>query len=259
VLAQTLFLVAMIAVIAISAVAGIAGYARAEAATVAKALVQPAIDAALARYETTIVAPAIAAAYRPGDGSAAPAVAAPLNGGAPWSVQRYVLAPDAPSPLGATVSVTPTSTSVPACLPAGASVNAGPDVENNGQCSNFVQESRLSVTIDAEVGPVSGPTGVAPLAHGVATITLRLFAQPPFVMVAGVADDPAPGDPHEGDAGGFGNALGAFGPSPAPDDTTIHVVYACTPALGDCSASSPLPQDLPTTLPWTNGNVSSSS
>jgi hypothetical protein len=259
VLAQTLFLVAMIAIVATSAVAGIAGYARAEVATAAKALVQPAIDAALARYETTVVAPAIAAAYQPGDGSAPPAAASPLNGGFAWNAQQYVLAPDAPSPLAAVVSVTPTATSVPACVPSGASINAGPDTEREGQCSAFVQETRLSVTIDAEVGPVSGATTVAPIAHGVATVTLRLFAEPPYVMVAGIADDPAPGDPHEADAGGYGNALGAFGPAPPPDDTTIHVIFACTQAVGDCSASNPVPHDLPTTLPWTNGNANPSS
>jgi hypothetical protein len=73
-------------------------------------------------------------------------------------------------------------------------------------------------------------------------------------LVAGIADDAPPGAVHEGDDGGYGNALGAFGPPAAPDDTTIHVVFTCTPAQGDCSASQPAPADRPTSLPWTNGN-----
>jgi hypothetical protein len=256
-LAQTLVLVAMIAIVATSVVAGIAGYARAETATAAKALVQPSIDAAIARYETTVLAPAIAASLQPGDGSASPATA--LNGGVAWGAQQYVLAPNAPSPLAAVVSVTPTATVVPACAPAGGSTDGGPDLEYEGQCSGFVQESRLSLTVSADVGPSSGTTSVAAIAHGRDTITLRLFAQPPYVMVAGVADDATPGDPHEGDLGGYGNALGAFGPSPSPDDTSIHVIFACTPAQGDCSGSHPAPQDRPTSLPWTNGNANPSS
>jgi len=74
-------------------------------------------------------------------------------------------------------------------------------------------------------------------------------------MVAGAKDAVLPGDPHEGDVDGFGNAFGAFAPAqPPPGDTTIHVVYACTPALGDCATSMPRPADAPTSLPWTNGN-----
>jgi hypothetical protein len=252
-LAQTLFLIAMIAIIASSAVAGIAGYARAESATTAQALLAPAMETALARYESAILAPAIAAAARPGDGSAPPSANATLNGATAWAAQQYVLAPNASSPLAVAVTIAPTSSSVPACEPDGGSTNAGSDVEREGQCSPFVQESRLSLTLTADAGPSSGAM-VAAIAHVRETITLRLFAQPPYVMVAGVSDDAAPGAAHEGDVGGYGNALGAFGPPPAPDDTTIHVLFACTPAAGDCSASRPPPADAPTSLPWTNGN-----
>jgi hypothetical protein len=258
-LAQTLVVLAMIAIIATSAVAGIAGYARAETATAAQALVQPAIDAALARYESTVLAPAIAASYAPGDGTTPPTAAAALNGAIPWSAQQYVLAANAPSPLAAVVVVTPTSTAAPVCDAQSVPTASTPDFEIEGQCSPFVQESRLSVTITADVGPSSGASSVAPIAHGRDTITLRLFAHAPYVMLAGASDDPAPGDPHEGDAGGYAGALGAFGPSPSPDDTTIHVIFACTPAFGDCSASHPQPADDPTTLPWANGNTTPSS
>jgi hypothetical protein len=255
-LAQTLFLIVVIAIVATSAMAGVAGYARAETATAAHALVVPAMETALARYETTTVGPLVAAWVDVGDGSAAPLAAAALNGGATWPTGAYVLAPKAPSSLAAAVTIAPTATAVPACAPSGPAVNTGPDVEIDGQCSSFVQESRLSVTITVDVGPPSGASAVAALAHGRFTATLRLVAQPPYVMIAGIADDPAPGDPHEADVDGYGSALGAFGPPPGADDTTIHVIYACTPsAPGDCSASRPAPADSPTSLPWTDGNA----
>ena len=254
-LAQTIFLVAAIAIFATSAIAGVAGYARAETATAARALIAPSVETAIARYESTVVAPAIAGALQTGDGSAPPNADPALNGQQPWSATRYVLAPNAPSALAATVTIAPTAGSVPACFPSGGAVNAGPDTQTNGQCSAFVQESRLSLTVTTDAGPLSGAATVTPLAHGRETVTLRLFAQPPYVNVAGVNDDAAPGDPHEGDGGGYGNAVGAFGPASNPGDTTIHVIVACVPAQGDCSASQPLPQDRPTSLPWTNGNA----
>jgi hypothetical protein len=259
VLAQTLFLIAMIAIVATSTVAGIAGYARAESATAAQALLAPALGSALAQYESNVIAPAIAAASQPGDGTAPPAANAALNGAQAWTAHTYVLAPNAPSTLAVVVTVTPSTTSVPACLPTGGATDAGSDVERNGQCSAFVQESRLSLTLTADAGPPSGATTVTAIASARDTVTLRLFAQPPYVMVGGASDDPAPGDPHEGDVGGYGNALGAFGPAPSPDDTTIHVLFACTPAQGDCSASQPPPADAPTSLPWTDGNANGGS
>jgi hypothetical protein len=254
VLAQTLFLIAMIAIVATSTVAGIAGYARAESATAAQALLAPAMESALAHYESNVLAPTIAAASQSGDGTTPPPANAVLNGTQTWTAQQYVLAPNAPSKLAVVVTITPTATSVPACQPAGAATNTGSDVERDGQCSAFVQESRLSITMIAEAGPPMGATAVSAIASARDTVTLRLFAQPPYVMVAGVSDDPAPGDPHEGDVGGYGNALGAFGPAPSSGDTTIHVLFACEPAQGDCSASQPPPADIPTSLPWSNGN-----
>ncbi len=254
-LAQTLFLIVTLAIFATSAIAGIAGYARAEAASAAKSLIGPATESALAQYEQTVIAPAIAASYAAGDGSAPPSAAPALNGGTAWAGAQYALASSSAA-LAAVVSIAPTATSVPACAPAGGATNAGPDVEVDGQCSAFVQESRLSIAITVDAGPPTGATTVASLAHARVTATLRLVAQAPYVMLAGLSDDPAPGDPHEGDVDGFGNALGTFGPPAGPDDTTVHVVYACVPsAPGDCSASAPAPADAPTSLPWTNGNA----
>jgi hypothetical protein len=257
-LAQTLFLMVVIAIFATSAIAGIAGYARAETATAAKAFVVPAVETALGNYESGVVVPQVAAAYAlvAGDGSVVPGSVPQLNGNYPWPVMTYPVNAPAPSPLVADVTITPTSTAAPACEPNGGSNNMGPDTQVNGQCSPFVQESRLSLEVLVDVGPAAGANAVSPLAHGRLVVTLRLFAQPPYVMIAGVKDDPAPGDPHEGDMGGYGNALNAFGnPPPGADDTTIHVIYQCVAGSGDCTGSNPPPLDRPTATPWTNGNT----
>ncbi len=60
---------------------------------------------------------------------------------------------------------------------------------------------------------------------------------------------------HEGDTGGYGNALGAFG-LPEPGDATIHVVYECVAGTGSCATSAPPPADAPASARWTNGNGS---
>jgi hypothetical protein len=253
VLGQIAFLVAIVALLATSAVAGVAGALRAQHASAAAALLDPALAAALAAYENGVVVPAIGGAAG-GDGTSAPAAIPALSGGVAWSAQRYVLQTGAAPAYAAIVTVTPTATSVPACIPAAGASVGGADVEREGQCSPFVQESRLSLALAADAGPLAG-SAVAALAHRREIVTLRLFAQPPYAMIAGVTDDAAPGDPHEGDVDGYAGATGAFGPPPSPDDTTIHVVFACTPAAGDCSAGRPAPPDAPTDLPWSDGNA----
>jgi hypothetical protein len=250
-LAQTLFVVAMLSIFAASAVAGIAGVARAQSAAVAKALIVPGVETALARYQryvaATIGAQIVA---QPGALTAAPAVVPALNGGGAWSERQYLEAPASPAmPLRISVDVQPTSQTVPSCGGSG----GGPDAGVAVQCSPFVQESRLSLTLTSDVGPIDASGAVSPLAHGRYTVTLRLFAQPPYAVVSGLNDAADPAGYHEGDTGGYGNALAAFG-SPGPDDTTIHVVYACVAGTGSCATSNPAPQDAPTTLPWTNGN-----
>jgi hypothetical protein len=250
VLAQTLFLIAMLAILSTSAAAGIAGAARAHAAADAKALIVPAVETALGRYQryvaTTIGAQIAAPA---GNFTAAPAVVPALNAQTSWAEQKYVEAPEAASGLRVAVDVRPTAQTVPACNGG----NGGPDAAVGLQCSAFVQESRLSLSLTSDAGPVDASGVVSPLAHGRYTITLRLFAQPPYAVVSGAQDAARPGAPHEGDVGGWGNALPPFG-APSPDDTTIHVVYECTDGSGSCTTSNPVPQDEPTTLPWTNGN-----
>jgi hypothetical protein len=249
-LAQTLFLIAMLAILAGSAVAGIAGAARAQTAAAAKALIVPGVETALGRYQRYVAATIGAQIVVPtGELTAAPATVPALDARTPWTEQQYLEAPAGSTPLRIAVDVLPTAQTVPSC---GGS-NAGPDAAVELQCSAFVQESRLSLTLTSDVGPVDANGTVSALAHGRYTVTLRLFAQPPYAVVSGVNDAADPAAYHEGDTGGWGNALPAFG-SPAPDDTTIHVVYACTAGTGSCATSNPAPQDDPTTLPWTNGN-----
>lgn len=250
-LAQTIVLIAAFAILAASAVAGVAGVARAESVEAAKALAGPGIETALAAYERYLGA-AIAAQVPVASGAAiAPPSGVPaLETVTAWSEQRYLEVPAA-SPLRIAVDVRPTATSVPSCTTGG----AGPDVAHELQCSPFVQESRLSLDVGADVGPADDTGAVSPLAHSHVIVTVRLFAQPPYVAIGGVKDAAEPGDVHEGDSGGWNGALPAFAsPGPAPDDTTIHVLYRCEPATGSCVASDPPPADDPTPVPWTNGN-----
>jgi hypothetical protein len=250
-LAQTLVLVAMLAIFGASAVAGIAGTARAQSVAEAKALIVPGVETALGRYQR-YVAGVIGAqvAAVPGALTAQPAAIPALETSSVWNAQQYLEAPaEAGSHLRIAVGVVPTAQSVPLC---GGS-DGGPDAAIQLQCSPFVQESRLSLTITSDAGPVDANGVVSPLAHGRYTVTLRLFAQPPYAIVSGLADAANPAGYHEGDDAGWTGALPAFA-SPAPDDTTIHVVYSCAAGSGSCAASNPAPQDAPTTLPWTNGN-----
>ena len=250
-LAQTLVLIAMLAILAASAVAGIAGTARAAGVAEAKALIVPGVETALGRYQryvAGVIGAQIAAA--PGTLTAGPAAIPALESASAWNAQQYLEAPaTASSPLRIAVAVAPTARSEPLC----GGIDGGPDTAVDVQCSPFVQESRLSLAITSDAGPVDANGAVSPLAHGRYTVTMRLFAQPPYVIVSGVNDAANPAGYHEGDDAGWTGALPAFA-SPAPDDTTIHVVYACVAGTGSCSASNPAPQDAPTTLPWSNGN-----
>jgi hypothetical protein len=250
VLAQTLFLIAMMAIFAGSAVTGVAGVARAQSSNAARALIVPGVEAALGRYQREI-ATTIAAQTAGGEGAAltVPATIPALAGATPWSERRYLEASPEASPLQISVDIVPTAQTLPSCGAPG----AGADRAIALQCSPFVQESRLSLAIVSDAGPVDETGAISALAHGRTIVTLRLFAQPPYAVVTGMKDAADPNGYHEADTAGFGNALGAFGAA-SPDDTTIHVVYECTDGTGSCATSNPPPQDAPTTVPWTNGN-----
>jgi hypothetical protein len=249
VIAQTLMLMALLAIFATSAVAGVAAVAREQNASAARALIVPGVETALGTYERYVAATIAAQAGAAAPNALAPPAAIPaLNGTTPWTTQTTLETPVS-SPLSVAVSVLPTAQTTPACATNG----AGPDRAVELQCSAFVQESRLSLQITTDAGPADANGTVSPLAHGRFIVTLRLFAQPPYAIVSGAKDAAGPTDVHEGDDAGWGGALAAFA-SPSPDDTTIHVVYACTPGTGSCATSNPLPQDAPATIPWTDGN-----
>jgi hypothetical protein len=249
VLAQTIVLIAMFAIVGASAVAGVAGVARAAAVDAAKSLIVPGVETALGRYQRYVAATIAAqVAVVPGPVTAPPPSVPALAAANVWSEQQYVETP-AGSAFLIAVDVRPTAQTVPACGVAG----SGPDAAVQVQCSPFVQESRLSLALTTDVGPADAAGTVSPLAHGRYTVTLRLFAQPPYAIVSGVKDAEDPAGYHEGDAGGWAGALPAFA-SPGPDDTTIHVVFRCVPGTGACANSDPPAPDDPTTLPWTDGN-----
>jgi len=252
VLAQTLVLIAMLTICAVSVVAGVAGTARAQSAAEARALIVPGVETALGRYLRYVAATIDAQTGAPGAAlTAAPPPIPALSAVTAWSETQYLEAA-AQSPLRIAVDVQPTAQTVPLCGAAG----SGPDVAVEQQCSPFVQESRLSLSVTGDAGPADANGAVSSLAHGRYTVTLRLFAQPPYAIVTGVTDAAQPGGYHEGDTAGWNAALAPFA-MPAPDDTTIHVLYACVAGSGSCAASNPAPQDAPTTLPWTNGNGAS--
>jgi hypothetical protein len=253
-LGQTLVLLALVATFAATAVAGIAGVARARTVETARALVAPAIESALAAYVHELGATIAAQAPQPaGDGAAPPPAVSALNGGTAFPTRHYAEAA-AGSGFTVAVDVTPDAPSLPVCASGVPGTDTGPDLEVNGQCSAFVQESRLALDVVAQVGVADDDGNVSPLADDRTTVTLRLFAQPPYASIAGIEDAVASSTPHEGDVDGYGYGIGSFAAPLPQGDTTIHVVYACTPALGDCSASRPPPADDPTSLPWTNGN-----
>jgi hypothetical protein len=249
-LAQTLFTMALLTLFAASAVTGVAGVARAQSANAAKALIVPGIETAVGRYQRDIAA-TIAAQLAPSSGAAqAPPDRIPaLNGAFAWSEKAYREAAGGDSPLQVAIDIRPTAQMVPAC----ANASAGPDIARALQCSPFVQESRLSLTVTSDAGPADANGAVSALAHNRTIVTLRLFAQPPYSAVAGIKDAADPDGFHEGDGAGYGNALGTFA-APAADDTTIHVVYECVNGTGSCATSNPPPADAPTNVPWTNGN-----
>jgi hypothetical protein len=250
VLAQTLFLIAMLAIFAASAIAGVAGVARTQSVGAARALIVPGVETALSRYQRYIATTIGAQISAPGgDALSAPSAIPALSGSAAWNAAQYLETAGGDSSLQIAVDVRPTAQTVPTC----ASASSGPDTAVALQCSPFVQESRLSLAVTSDAGPVDAHGTVSPLAHGRYTVTLRLFAEPPYVAISGVKDAADPNGYHEGDVAGYGNALPSFA-SPSPDDTTIHVVYQCTDGTGSCATSNPPPQDAPTAVPWTNGN-----
>ena len=251
VLAQTVFLMAALALFASTAVAGIAAYARTQSAAVAKSHLAPGVEAALAIYEHDVrarIASELSVASQSAY-SSAPVVVPALNGGDAWAEESGILPADGVSAIRVAYDIVPTTAAAPACVPQPGATNGGVDIAENAQCSGFIQESRLSLAIATSAGPLGADGAVTPLAANRFTVTLRLFAQPPYTMIAGVKDSADPATLHEGDSGGWAGANNAA----TAGDTTIHVTYRCS---GDaaCATSVPPSLDVTRSLPWSNGN-----
>ncbi len=160
--------------------------------------------------------------------------------------------------------VTPTTVVAPSC---GAPAQNGADAVAWLQCHALVNESRASLRVTARVFDASGTQLLAQRGQ---TVTLRLFALPPYSAIVGradgAADSPTASDAlaspaHEGDvssiSGGSGSGAGAPPqPSPWPQGgALIHVRYRCDG--GDCADAAPPDPDaaLRAGARWTNGNA----
>ncbi len=159
--------------------------------------------------------------------------------------------------------VTPTTVAPPSCV---APEQSGADTVAWLQCHALVRESRASLRITVRVFDSSG---TQMLTRREQTVTLRLFALPPYSAVVGrddgAADSPTGDDAlarpaHEGDVAGVpvGGASPVPEPSPWPQGgPLLHVRYQC--GSGDCANAAPPDPDamLRANARWTNGNAPS--
>ncbi len=162
--------------------------------------------------------------------------------------------------------VTPTTVAAPSCASA---EQGGADTVAWLQCHATVRESRASLRV---IVRVFDSTGMQVLARREQTVTLRLFALPPYSAVVGrgdgTADSPTGDDAltqpaHEGDVTGDsagGTSAGSAAPQPSPwpqGGPLLHVRYSCS--SGDCADAAPPDPDaaLRAGVRWTNGNAAS--
>jgi hypothetical protein len=164
--------------------------------------------------------------------------------------------------------VTPTTITPPSCA---WPEQSGADIVSWLQCHALVRESRASLRVTVRV---FDSTGTEALARREQTVTLRLFALPPYSAVVGradgTADSPTSDDAltqpaHEGDVAGDPAGEAGSGtpvaptPSPWPQGgPLLHVRYSCS--SGDCADSTPPDPDaaLRAHARWTDGNVPAS-
>lgn len=262
-LGPTLSLVAIVVLAAALGISVIGSAARAAVATMAERELDAGVRHAISRFQGTIEA------------AIGPTITQALANGTPadptlLSQTAAALAPamyaDSTQSLAMRETVTPTTVRVPACT--GADPGAS-DLATEVQCSPWVQETRASIRILVDV---LAPDGATPLAHRDVTVTLRLFALPPYSAVTGLKDTtvPTPTDPnvndestaaHEDDGAGRGasalspdvrTGAGASGAS----DTAIHVQFQCMGATNCDRPRPPTPDEL-TNRTWQNGNTAS--
>jgi hypothetical protein len=270
-LGTTLWFTIALALLAGVLLDGTAAFGRAALHAAAEHAIETALRDAVADYQNQLQT-AIASA------------SSPLNTGDPFTgvpptVPYATAVATLPNPVQTTIpttagggtpftvayTVTPTTINAPACAASGAPTSSGPDTVAWLQCDGFVQESRVSLLVEVQVLDANN---AAVFAERTQTVTLRLFAEPPYSAVVGhkdgSADDPTDADPlappaHEGDLGGD-TVSGAPLPSPSPwpaGGTLIHVTYQCIDGAGACANAAPPDPDaaLQYNTQWQNGNA----
>jgi hypothetical protein len=269
VLGTTLWFVVVMALMATVLMNGAAAFGRAGVQAAADHAVEAALHDALADYQNQL---------RPVLASESGATGALAN--QPLPTVSVTPAPHAtgygspldgnvtgnPNGAGFTVGydVTPTTVVVPSC---NAPAQNGADTVAWLQCHALVRESRASLRITVRVFDASGTQLLAQRGQ---TVTLRLFALPPYSAVVGradgAADSPTATDAlsspaHEGDVSSISDdASTGAGTVPAPSPwpqggSLIHVRYQCDG--GDCADAAPPDPDaaLRAGARWTNGNA----
>ncbi|WP_317994785.1 hypothetical protein [Vulcanimicrobium alpinum] len=245
----------VLALLAVAVLDGAATFARASVHAAADHLAAAALQDAVADYQQRLQAAIAASASQLASPAPFAGTPASLDGyaaalaGLPATVTRTI-APGGDARgtrFTVTYAVTPTTVAPPSC---DGSAHAGSDAIARLQCSGFVQESRISLRVDASILDASG---VQTYARRETYVALRLFALPPYSAIVGsddgAADAPAGGDAltapaHEGDLGG------------TTPGTSIHVRYECRDGAGHCANAAPPDPDaaLRTGASWTDGN-----
>lgn len=244
-LGTTLWFVVVMVLTATVLMNGAAAFGRAGLQAAADHAVEAALHDALADYQNRLgplLANGIGANGALANGEALPALS-------------VTPAPHAGGDFSLGYDVAPTTLAPPSCASA---EQSGADTVAWLQCHALVRESRASLRVTVRVFDA---IGTQVLARREQTVTLRLFALPPYSAVVGrtdgAADSPAGGDAlaqpaHEGDvASGLGGEAGT-GPSVQP---LLHVRYQCS--SGDCADAAPPDPDaaLHANAHWTNGNA----
>lgn len=263
-LGTTLWFVVVMVLTATVLLNGAAAFGRAGLQAAADHAVEAALHDALADYQNRLgplLANGIGANGALANGDPLPAVTvtpaphATGNGNAGYGGATYGDGNGDGGNFSVGYDVTPTTVAPPSCASA---EQSGADTVSWLQCHALVRESRASLRVTVRVFDAGG-TQV--LARREQTVTLRLFALPPYSAVVGRADgaaDSPTGDDalaqpaHEGDV--------ASGPQPQPspwpqDGPLLHVRYRCN--SGDCADAAPPDPDaaLRANARWTNGNA----
>lgn len=273
-LGTTLWFVVVMVLTATVLMNGAAAFGRAGLQAAADHAVEAALHDALADYQNRLgplLANGIGANGALANGEPLPAVTvtpaprAAGNDAAGYGAAGYGDGNGGAGNFSVGYDVTPTTVTPPSCA---STEQGGADTVAWLQCHALVRESRASLRVTVRLFD-SGGTQV--LARREQTVTLRLFALPPYSLVVGrsdsAADSPTNGDglaqpAHEGDVtgdlGGGASAGTSAAPQPSPwpqGGPLLHVRYQCS--SGDCADAAPPDPDaaLRANVRWSNGNA----